>query len=155
AQACIWYEAGYAATITGNTIAGCGNGSTSTWPSDAGIQVTNSYPITITNNTVSGANNGIVGMAVGGSSNPDYITGNRGPKALGIHASGNTVTQPHGWAAGVRTSGTGADTAFTWTGHSTWTGNSYNTTGNVSAAWTWQNAGKTQAQWQGLGFDTP
>jgi len=155
AQACIWYEAGYDATITGNTIAGCGNGSTSSWPSDAGIQVTNSYPITITNNTVSGANNGIVGMAVGGSSNPDYTTGNRGPKALGIHASGNTVTQPQGWAAGVRTTGTGADSAFTWSGHSTWTANRYNTTGNVSAAWTWLNAGKTQAQWQGLGFDTP
>ena len=154
AQACIWYEAGYAATITGNTIAGCGSGSTSSWPSDAGIQVTNSYPVTITNNVVSGANNGIVGMAVGGSSNPDYTTGNRGPKALGIHVSGNSITQPRGWATGVRTSGTEADSAFTWSGHSTWTANTYNTSGNVSAAWTWQNAGKTETQWRGLGFDT-
>ncbi len=148
----VWYEASYAATIRHNSVSGCGLAGTSGWVGNAGIQVTNSYPVEIYGNTVVGCEHGITGMAVGGASNPDYSTGNRGPKALGIHVHDNTITQPSGKAAGVRTTGTGADSAFTWAGRSTWKNNRYFLSGNASP-FTWVNTNKTAVQWTALGFD--
>ncbi len=151
---CIWYEVGYTATIRGNTVDSCGLSGTSTgWVSNAGIQVTNSYPVEIVGNTVLNSANGITGMAVAATSG-NYFTGNRGPKALGIHVQDNVIRQPTGKAAGVRSTGTGADTAFTWAGRSTWQRNSYDLTGNP-APFTWSNTNKTRLQWQALNFDNP
>jgi hypothetical protein len=152
-QACIWYEAGYAAMIRGNDIDGCGLATSDGWVGNAGIQVTNSYPVEIAGNTVTNAENGITGMAVGAAANPDYTTGSRGLKALGIHVHDNTVTQAAGKATGVRASGTGADTAFTWSGRSTFERNHYRTTTWNPYPFTWSNANKTAGQWQALGFD--
>jgi parallel beta-helix repeat protein len=99
----IWYEVSYRGVIRNNYVENAGylGSHTPGWPTDAGIQVTNSPDVSVVDNTVVNSLNGIIGHQAAG-----YPHGPYGRNELrNLLVEGNTVVLPRGQSGIVQNVG--------------------------------------------------
>jgi parallel beta-helix repeat protein len=141
----IWYEVSYRGTIRNNYVenAGYGGQYRADWPTDAGIQVTNSPDVSVLQNTVVNSLNGIVGHQA-----RNYADGRYGRNELrNLLVQGNTIVSPRGQTGIAENAGTSA-VFVSW--NNRFTANQY-VLGPNRLPFFWMGLSVDERQWQAYG----
>jgi parallel beta-helix repeat protein len=143
----IWYELSYRGVIRNNYVENAGflGSATPDWPTNAGIQVTNSPDVSVLDNTVVNSLNGIIGHQVAG-----YPNGRHGASELrNLLVQGNTMVMPHGQTGIAQNVGSN-DVFLAW--NNRFQGNHYQLNTNATPFF-WIGLALDDVQWQGYGQD--
>ena len=141
----IWYEVSYRGVIRGNHVenAGYRGEVISGWPTDAGIQVTNSPDVSVLDNTVVNSLNGIVGHHAA-----SYPDGRYGKNELrNLLVQGNTIVMPRGQSGVAENAGA---TAVYVMWNNRFTNNRY-VLGFNRTPFSWMGQNLDERQWQAYG----
>ena len=141
----IWYEVSYRGVIRDNYVENAGylGRYTPDWPTDAGIQVTNSPDVSVVGNTVVNSLNGILGHQAAG-----YLHGSSGRNELrNLLVEGNTIVMPRGQSGIVHNVGAN-DVYVSW--NNRFVRNRY-VLGQNGSPFFWMGRGIDERAWQAYG----
>lgn len=143
----IWYEVSYRGVIRNNYVENAGYRGVYAidWPTDAGIQVTNSPDVSVLNNTVINSLNGIIGHQV-----VNYPHGRYGLNELrNLLVQGNTIVMPRG-QTGIAQNIESNEVFLSW--NNRFEANHYQLQTNA-APFFWMRLSLDEVQWQAFGQD--